>query len=290
MKEQTGHFEGVNKCQLFSKTWLPDNPPKAVLAIVHGVGEHIDRYKNLVDALVPAGFLLTGYDQRGHGRSEGQRGHINSWDEYRQDLRLFLALAGQLAPGRPLFLWGHSLGSAIMLDYILHYPDGLAGAISSGTPLEPQEAAPPHLVLLAKVLSRLWPNFSLKVKLEGSSLSRNPQVAQAYMDDPLVHWHRSARWGTESLKVVAWIKSRAAEVNLPVLFLHGECDALLNVAGAQRFFEQIRHPDKTIHIYPGSLHEPHNDLDYKQVIADLESWLDDHVVIAPGSVPTPQSA
>ena len=290
MKEQTGHFEGVNRFQLFYKAWLPDDPPKAVLAIVHGAGEHIDRYKNLVDALVPAGFMLTGYDQRGHGRSEGQRGHINSWNEYREDLRIFLALAGKLAPGLPLFLYGHSHGSLEVLDYILHYPEGLAGAIISGTALDPKEAAPPHLVLLAKALSGIVPSFSLKVKLEGSSVSRNPQVAKDYMEDSLVHWYRSVRWGTESLKIIEWIKSRAGEINLPVLFLHGECDALVTAAGAQRFFGQIQNPDKAIPISRGGQPEPHNDLDYKQVISDIESWMDSHIAIAHGSVQTQKSA
>jgi alpha-beta hydrolase superfamily lysophospholipase len=289
MKEQTGHFEGVRGFQLFYKAWLPDSSPKAVLAIVHGAGEHIDRYENLVDALVPAGFMLTGYDQRGHGRSEGQRGHINSWSEYREDIRIFLALAGKLAPGLPLFLFGHSMGSLEVLDYILHYSEGLAGAIISGTGLDPKgSAAPPHLVLLAKALTSVVPSTVVRMKLEGSSLSRNPQVAKAYMEDPLVHWCRSVRWGTESLKVIEWIKSRAGEINMPVLFLHGECDPLLTAAGAQRFFEQVRFPDKTIHVYPGCLHEPHNDLDYKQVISDIESWMDRHIAIAHGSVRTPE--
>ena len=280
MKEQTGHFGGVNGLQLFHETWLPDDPPKAVLAIVHGVGEHIDRYTNMVDALVPAGFILTGYDQRGHGQSEGQRGHINSWSEYREDLRTFMGMAGTLAPGLPLFLYGHSMGSLVVLDYILHYPEGLAGAISSGTALDPKEAAPPFQVLLAKALSGILPSFAIKVKLDGSTLSRNPQVAKAYMDDPLVHWQRSPRWGTESMTVIEWIKSRAGEIRLPVLFLHGERDPLLSADGAQRFFEQIHYPDKTIHIYPDGLHEPHNDLDYKQVISDILSWMGSHIAIA----------
>lgn len=277
MKEQTGHFEGVKGLKLFYKAWLPDEPPKAILVLIHGVGEHIDRYPHLVEGLVPAGFLLTGYDQRGHGRSEGQRGHIDSWEEYRGDIRIFLDVARKLAPGRPLFLWGHSQGSLEVLDYVLRYPEGLAGAIISATALEPTDAAPPHLVLVAKVLSGIMPRFALKVKLEGASLSRDPQVAQAYMNDPLVHWQRSARWGTESLKTIQWIKAHAGDVRLPVLFLHGEADPLVSVAGAQRFFEQITYPDKTLRIYPGSLHECHNDLDCGLVVADVASWLNSHL-------------
>ena len=280
MKEQTGQFEGVNGTQLLYKAWLPDSPPRAILAIVHGAGEHMGRYQNLVDALVPAGFLLTGYDQRGHGQSEGQRGHIDSWNEYREDIRIFLALAGKLGPGLPLFLYGHSSGSLEVLDYILHSSEGLAGAILSGTATDPKEAAPPHQVLLVKALSGILPRFTLKVKLEGSSLSRNPQVAQAYMEDPLVHWQRSVGWGAESLRVIEWIKSHAGEIALPVLFLHGEADQVVTAAGAQQIFEQIQYPDKTLHIYPGGLHEPHNDLEYQQAISDIASWMNSHLAVA----------
>ena len=190
MLEQTGHFVDYKGLRLFKKTWLPDGPPKAVLAIIHGAGEHIDRYQNLVDGLVPDGFILAGYDQCGHGKSEGQRGHINSWEEYREDLACFIGELRELMPTLPVFLYGHSMGSLILLDYLLHYPDDLQGAILSGTAIYPLDAAPPFLVRVAKVMSRIIPNFSLKVKLEGSALSRDPEVAAAYMNDPLVHWTR----------------------------------------------------------------------------------------------------
>jgi alpha-beta hydrolase superfamily lysophospholipase len=290
MKEQTGYFEGAKRSQLFYEVWLPDAPPRAALVIVHGGGEHINRYKNLVDGLVPAGFILTGYDQRGHGRSEGQRGHIDSWSEYREDIRIFLDLAGELARGLPMFLFGHSQGSLEVLDYILHYADGLAGAIISATALYPEGVAPPHLVLLARVLSGIVPRFPLRLSVEGTSLSRDPQVAKAYMEDPLVHWSHSVRWGTEGLRIIERIKGRGGEINMPVLFLHGECDPLVSAAGARRFFEEIRYPDKTFHIYPEGLHEPHNDLCYEQAISDIRSWMDRHIVASRGSVPIQRSA
>jgi len=289
MKEQTGHFEGEGSLELFYKAWLPDSPPRAVLVIIHGSGEHIDRYSNLVQALVPAGILITGFDQRGHGRSEGQRGHIDSWDEYRQDIHIFLTLAVKLAPGLPVFLYGHSQGSLEALDYILHDPEGLAGAIISGTALDPKDAAPPHLVLLARILSRFAPRFPLKVNIKGASLSRDPQVAEAYDEDPLVHLNRSTRWGTETLKIIEWIKPRAGDINMPVLFLHGQNDPLLSADGAQRFFDQIPFNDKTIHIYPEGLHEPHNDLDYKQVGADIHAWIDRHIATTDESTQSPIS-
>ena len=143
MKQSTGNFEGVNACKLYYKTWLPEEQPKATLVIVHGAGEHIDRYQNVVNGLVASGFALAGYDLRGHGRSEGRRGHINSWDEYRGDLREFIKMTRQMLPEMPLFILGHSLGSLIVLDYLIYHQEGLSGAILSGTSLDPVDAAPP---------------------------------------------------------------------------------------------------------------------------------------------------
>lgn len=262
---------------LFSKTWLPDDSPRAIVVIVHGVGEHIDRYKNLVDALVPAGYMVTGYNQRGHGHSQGKRGHINSWDEYRGDLRIFLDEVKKLEPEVPIFLYGHSMGSLVVLDYVLHDSKGLAGAIISGTALEPAGVAPPFLMWLARRLSGIVPGFTIKLKLKGSDLSRDPIVAKAYMEDPLVYWERTFRWGAESLRIVEWIKSRAGEINLPVLFIHGEADPLNLPSGAQSFYEQVQYPDKTLIVYPGGVHEPHNDLDFPRVTSDIEQWIARHI-------------
>jgi len=282
MKENNGYVYGVGGLKLYYKTWLPDKPPRAVIAIVHGVGEHTGRYQSLADALVPAGYIVTGFDQRGHGRSEGKRGHINSWEEYREDMRIYLTEVAKLAPGLPLFLYGHSMGSLVMPDYLLHYPDGYAGAILSGTAIDPQDSAPAHLVFLAKVMSGIWPTFSMKVKLDGSFLSRDPKVAAAYNNDPLVHWYRSARWGTEFLNRIEWLQENFKRITLPVLFLHGECDPVVSVNGARRMHEQIWSKDKTIHIYPDGLHEPHNDIEHERVGADIKIWVEGRLAVKRG--------
>jgi alpha-beta hydrolase superfamily lysophospholipase len=277
MEQSAGNFDGINGCKLYYKTWLPEEHPKAALVIVHGAGEHIDRYHNVVSALLESGYALVGYDQRGHGRSEGLRGHINSWNEYRGDLDKFIKMTRQMLPEMPLFILGHSLGALIVLDYLIYYPEGLSGAILSGTPLDPVDAAPPVQEFLAKLLSGIYPTFSLKIPLPGKSLSRDVQVSQAYDQDPMVFWKRTARWGAESLKTIERIKNNTDQISIPVLFLHGEKDPLSSAAGTQRYFEQLSYADKTLHIYPDTLHEPHNDLDHQVVIEDMEQWLSSHL-------------
>jgi alpha-beta hydrolase superfamily lysophospholipase len=277
MKEIENTFEGIDGCRLYYRAWCPDDDKaKAVMVITHGVGEHIKRYQNFVDALVPAGYIVTGYDHRGHGCSEGQRGHINCWDEYTNDLNCFRKLTRDSYPGLPIFLYGHSMGSLIVLDYLIKNDQELAGAILSGIAIEVSDAAPAHLVLLAKVLSGVLPRFSMKMDLQGSSLSRDSRTAAAYMEDPLVHWDRTARWGTEMLKVIDRIKAQVSKITLPVLIVHGECDPITLSEGAKYCYEQMSSKDKTYKLYKDCLHEPHNDLDYKVVAADIKKWLDAH--------------
>jgi alpha-beta hydrolase superfamily lysophospholipase len=277
IREIEGTFEGLNGLKLFTKTWQPqDRLPEAVVVLVHGVGEHIDRYPHLVEALVPAGYILAGYDQRGQGRSQGKRSFILSWDEYICDLGTFLDLTCQRHPGLPVFLYGHSMGSLIVLDYLIENSAGVSGAIISGLALKPGDPAPPLLVMVAKALSGIAPGFTLKMELDGSSLSRDSRVARAYMDDPLVHWGRSVRWGTESLKAIERIKQNASKIILPVLLLHGELDRAALVDGSRHFYQQAGSADKTLHIYPGGLHEPHNDIQHQEVMNDILTWLEAH--------------
>lgn len=277
IRESEGSFTGLDGLCLFSKTWRPGGQdPRAILVIIHGAGEHIGRYPHLVEALVAAGYMAAGYDQRGHGRSEGQRGHINTWEEYRADLDRFLEHVRSSDPGRPVFVFGHSMGSLVALDYLQRRSADLAGAIISGTSIEPAEAAPLYLKIIAKALSLISPKFNIKMPISGDQLSRDPQVAQAYHDDPLVHWDRSVRWGAEGLKVIKDIKSRAGEIDLPVLFLHGENDRAVSSSGARFMYENIASTDKTLRIYPGCLHEPHNDIIHKEVISDILDWLEKH--------------
>jgi alpha-beta hydrolase superfamily lysophospholipase len=166
------------------------------------------------------------------------------------------------------------MGALIVLDYVIHEPESLAGVVSSGTPIDPVGVAKPHLVAIARLLSRVWPTVPMDTGLEAAALSRDPEVVRAYEEDPLVHSTATVRWGTESLRSVERIKAHATEVTVPLLMIHGESDRLAAVNGARAFFEQVASTDKELIVYPGSYHEVHNDLDKGQMIADLAAWLE----------------
>lgn len=276
MEHREGTFEGAGGLELYYQTWRAEKKSLAVLAIIHGFGEHSGRYTNVVNHLIPKGYAVFGFDLRGHGRSPGQRGHINSWDEYREDVRAFLQMTSQREPNQPVFMLGHSMGALIALDYVLRDSAGLRGAIISGAPLEPVGVAKPFLVMLARALSRVWPRFSLPLGLDAKGISRDPDVVKAYEADPLVHGKTTVRWGTEILQTIEWAKAHAAEVNIPILLIHGGSDPLNSPDGTRNFFEKVISPDKEMKVYPGSYHEAHNDLGYGQVMNDIAQWLERH--------------
>lgn len=275
-------FSGAGGVQLYSRCWRPNGNPRALIALVHGISEYSGRYGSLIDPLTISGFAVCSFDLRGHGRSPGQHGHIDSWSEYRGDLKNFLAHARRQVPNLPVFLYGHSLGALIVTEYVLSHPQGLAGLISSGIPLKPAGVASPYLVVMARILTNILPTMAVKLGVDGTKLSRDPAIARGYEVDPLVHHTATMRWGTESLAAIERVKSRASEIRLPILILHGGSDRVNSVEGSRELFAKVSSADKQLIVYPGGAHEPHNDLDRAQVALDVQEWLIRHLGLDPG--------
>ena len=279
---QEGRFAAYGGLELYYQSWTSDEAPtRGVVVIVHGVGEHSSAYRNVVERLAPAGFTLYGFDLRGHGRSPGQRAFINSWDDYRQDLRAFISFVQAQQPTQPLFLLGHSMGGIIVLDYALRYPEGLRGVIAIG-PAIGQLGISPVLMTIARLLSRVRPTFSMKSGLDATAISRDPQVVAAYRADPLVHDVGTARLAAEVEQTVAWIQAHAADLRVPLLIQHGQADRIAQPDGSRRFVGNVTESDKELHEYPGTFHQVHNDIGHEAAIADLLAWLERHLSSASG--------
>ncbi|MDZ8184440.1 MAG: lysophospholipase [Nostoc sp. ChiSLP02] len=281
IRHQQGTFTGVGKLELYYQSWYPEGKVKAILAIVHGLGAHSDRYDNLIQYLISKQYAVYGFDLRGHGRSPGQRGYINRWSEFREDLRAFLELIKTQQPGSPIFLLGHSLGSVIVLDYGLRYPQeasALQGVITLAPALGKIGVSKTRLVI-GKLLSRVWPRFTLNTGLDLSGGSRDAKVLAAYAQDSLRHTRGSARLATEFLATVNWVNAHAADWQLPLLILHGGADRVTVPEGGKIFFQRVTYVDKLRIEYPGAYHDLQSDLNYQQVLADLENWLEQHLPI-----------
>lgn len=247
--------------------------PRASVVVAHGIGEHSGRYAGLADALSAAGFAVMIYDHRGHGRSDGQRAFIRSWDEYDSDLALAVAEARRRAPDVPFFLLGHSLGGAMVLDYLVGEYEKPAGVIASapalGTP-----GVSPVLLLLARIMSRIAPRFSMDTGLDDENLSRDRTVVEAYREDPLVHGKGTARLATELTRAQRRIFAGIGAVDVPLLLTYGDADRIAPREPIERLLSASGSSDKRLEVFRGGYHELHLDLQRDDVLALYAGWME----------------
>jgi alpha-beta hydrolase superfamily lysophospholipase len=277
MEVREGHFFGHGNVKLFYREWLPGVEVKGVVVIFHGFGEHIGRYKNVVDKLVPAGFAVLGYDHRGHGLSEGPRTHVDSFEDYLLDGRCFFAeVAEPLAAGKPLFLLGHSMGSIMAMHYVPRYGANLRGCVLSGTGAS-SLVGNPLLHASAKVASSILPRARVDFPMKSCFISRDWQVVREYDNDPLVEKTLSCRLGNHMNLYMGQVLRRAKEITLPVLIQCGEKDDSFD--GADILFASLASEDKTLKIYTACKHEVYNELpeERDKALQDLLLWLEDRV-------------
>lgn len=258
---------------LYCRGWLPNQTPKAVICLVHGMGEHCGRYAHVAAAFNQAGYAIISFDLRGHGRSGGQRGHTPSFEAYMQDIDLLFEEAEKRLPGLPSFLYGHSLGGILVLNYALRRKPAARGIVATSSGLRTALEKQAVKVLLAKALGTILPAGNLPSGLDPATLSRDPDVVAAYRADPLIHYSISYGMGKYALEAIEWIFEHASEFPLPLLLVHGTDDVLAYPSGSQKFAD-LMSKDCTLKLWDGLYHETHNEPEKEEVLAFTRQWMD----------------
>ncbi|MFT5483639.1 MAG: alpha-beta hydrolase superfamily lysophospholipase [Halieaceae bacterium] len=274
MNERSGKFIGSDGSSLFFRYWCPEGTAKSVVVLVHGAGEHCGRYQMLAERFVARGFAVASYDQIGHGQSEGTPGHIDKFSDYLDSLDIFHRQVTADFPGQSHFLLGHSMGGLVGCNYLLEYQDKFIGCVLSG-PAVKTELKPGFIqMLIIRTLSALFPKAGA-LGLDSAGVSRDPAVVEAYDKDPLVfHGKMSARKINELFKYMTRIQSRAAEITLPLLLLHGSEDTMAAPSGSVFLDESTASSDKTLHVYPGLYHEIFNEPEREEIFSEVLDWMD----------------
>ncbi len=267
--------QSPDKLQFYFQGWEPETSPRAVVCLVHGLGEHTGRYAHVAAALNDAGYAVLGFDLRGHGKSEGLRGHTPSYETLMDDIGRLLDEAAQRYPGKPRFLYGHSLGGNLVLNYALRRKPPLAGVVATSSGIRVGKPLPATQLTLAKVMNKLQPTMQMPNGLALDNLARDPEVIRAYKSDPLVHDKISVRLAVEMLQAGEWALAHAAEFPLPLLLVHGSADELTSAAATQEFAGKVR-GDCTLKIWDGFYHETHNEPEKAEVLRFMIDWLWSH--------------
>lgn len=255
--------------ELFSKNYLIENP-KANILIVHGLNEHCLRYGHVAEALNEIGVNVYTFDLRGHGQSQGEKSFVADIDEYREDLEnVYRTIPKTL----PLFILGHSMGGMIAVKFLLFNEKAVKGVILSGAALEIGEDITPITQKVVGFLGKIAPKLKT-VKLDPTSISRDKDEVEKYVNDPLVSTDAAkAGMGLALLNCIKALKPRFKEFDYPVLIMHGGADKITNIKGSKSLFAQAINSDKTIKIWDGAYHEIFNEINKNEVIDFMTDWI-----------------
>jgi acylglycerol lipase len=270
-----GVFLASDMVRIFYQGWIPSRP-KGVLVISHGLGEHSDRYANLIGALEGKGISIYALDHRGHGKSGGKRGHVDSYMKYIGDLKQLMEdVVYKENFNLPVILLGHSMGGLIAMKYALTHPGDCDALILSAPALIPAVAVPALKKILGRIFSRLFPKLTLNNELDPSDISTDLDAVRAYREDPLVHDRVSARWYTEFIDTASYCLKHASDLKMPLLLIHGTGDKMVSTQSSKFVYEKASSPDKQIQFFDGLFHETMNEKleSRKNVLRLLREWI-----------------
>jgi alpha-beta hydrolase superfamily lysophospholipase len=275
MQHEEFYLQMSDGFTLYGQGWHPESEAKAAICLVHGLGEHTGRYAHVAEKLVANGYAILGCDLRGHGKTGGPRGHFPNYEQVMKDIQSILAFLKEKYPTQPTFLYGHSMGGSIALNYCLRMKPVLSGVVATSPGLKPGTELSSTLLALGKILYSVVPTFGLDNGLDRNNLSRDLSVIERYNADPLVHPKISARFAMDFLSSGTWALEHASEFALPLLIQVGSLDHLVSVPAIREFAQKA--PGVEFKEWQGLFHETHNEPEKEQVLDTMVDWLNRHL-------------
>ncbi|KJX74544.1 alpha/beta hydrolase [Mycobacterium lepromatosis] len=267
------NFDGVGGIRIVYDVWMPDTPPRAVVVLAHGFGEHALRYSHVAQYFAAAGLATYALDHRGHGRSGGKRVLVRDFFEYSADFDILVGSATREHPGLKRIVAGHSMGGTIVFAYGVERPDNYDLMVLSGPAVAAQDMVSPLRAVVGKGLGLVAPWLPVQ-ELEVDAISRDPAVVAAYKDDPLVHHGKvPAGVGRAMVQVGETMTRLAPALTKPLLVVHGSEDRLVLVDGSRRLVECVGSTDVELKVYSGFYHEVFNEPERDQVLEDVVCWI-----------------
>ncbi|MGB1205891.1 MAG: lysophospholipase [Chitinophagales bacterium] len=275
MKHTAFNWYGPDGQLVFAQTWQPDNNFKlrGVICLIHGLGEHSGRYEQFANFFIKKDFAVIACDLRGHGQSEGKRGHVSAFHLLLNQIDKLLEEASKKFRSIPRFVYGHSMGGNVVINHALTHNPRIKGVIVSAPWLRTVAAIPSSKLLVAKIANIVWGSYTESNGLDLTQLSRDPQVAKDYEADPLVHDKISASLFSQGTQHANESMAIADQLDIPMLLMHGTKDGITDHTASVEFAQKAP-KYVTFKEWKGLYHELHNEPEKNEVLEYVLTWID----------------
>ena len=272
------HYSGHDGTIMLLRVWKTEDPPRGVIIGFHGLGSHSGLQEFVAKQFASKGFVFYAPDLRGFGTFPGRKGHVESYDEYDEDIKLLVDQVKEGHPEEKLFLFGHSLGAVHAARYTMKYPDApVTGLILPCPAVSERLKISAATRTMAAGLSRLNVKSYFDNGLDIDNLAQNPEVIKMNKDDPLRFDKATPRYAIEGLNASKDTFESAYRIKLPVLVMQTGKDQILVPEKNKEFFDNIGSEDKTWKLYPELYHQPFEDPGGEVVLADVFSWIEERL-------------
>ncbi len=262
----------LHNIELQGQYWAPIGV-KGVIVLVHGMGEHMLRYeKSVIPHLMDSGYAIVAFDLYGHGRSKGKRGHCPSYKSLLDAVDYTITMAKTLFSQKEVYLYGHSLGGNIVINYVLNKEHTLKGAIATSPFLRLAFVPPKWKMALGKLLLHALPSLTLSSELDTKAITRDLNEVKHYEEDVLIHDRISPMYSFPIFDAGEQAMKKADELDIPMLVLHGTGDRITDYKGSQDFCRNANNAQ--LELFENGHHELHHDLCKEEFIKTILKWLD----------------
>ena len=273
MEKSSFFIKSSDNINLFVQSF-PVEKSKFSILLIHGLGEHSGRYSHVIEKFNKNQISVFTLDTRGHGKSEGKRGHSPSFSQLMDDIQLFIQVVKPLASGQKRILYGHSMGGLLVTSYaILKSASNVDGLIVSSPALQPAFTPPKLKIVLGQIFQYILPSLTLNNELDVNGISRNKDTINSYLNDSLNHDQLSIKLGLDLLKYGEFCLENFQSIKIPIILFHGKKDSLTSYNASESTLK-LNLKNLQFYGYENAYHELHNEEEFIDFFNKIISWFE----------------
>jgi len=278
MISEEEHYSGHDGTIMLLRVWKPEGQTRAVVIGFHGLGSHSGLQAHVANEFVKHGFVFYAPDLRGFGTFPGRKGHVDSFDEYDEDIRLLVEQIKEGHPDEKIFLYGHSLGAVHAARYVMKYPSApIAGIVAPCPAVSERLKVNAATRAMGAAMSKLNVKMYIDNGLDFNLLAQNQDVVNQNKEDPLRFDKATPRFAMEGLAAAQNTSDNAFLIKIPIFVPQAGEDQITIPEKNKEFFDRIGSKDKTWKLYPGLWHQPFEDENGSEFLTDIFKWIEERL-------------